>query len=346
MLPRLTGSAHPSRYTVVVVDHPFDDLDTERQILGAIGAQVVDAQVQTEADAADVCRQADAVLVRRFPLRRSTIAAMERCRIICNYGTGYDNVDDVAARERGIAVAATVGYGDDEVASHTIALLLALARRLVPQRQAMVAAAGAGGGAGGPVDRIDPTAWSHAPFVPIRRLRGQVLGLLGLGRIGQAVARKAAALDLRVIAHDPAIAPATAASLGVELAAKQALLEQADFLSLHAPLTAATRHLIGAAEIERMKPTAYVLNCARGGLIDQAALLRALEAGRLAGAGLDVLEQEPPARDILRALLALPNVIVTPHVAWYSEESIADRQRIAAETVRRALLQDGSDAGT
>src|SRR3954451_9363627 len=119
-----------SRFTVVVVDHPVEDLAVERRILGEIGATVVDAQVQTEAEAAAVCRAADAVLVRRFPLRRATIASMERCRVICNYGAGYDNVDVAAARERGIAGAAPSGYGDDEVASHTLALLLALARRI------------------------------------------------------------------------------------------------------------------------------------------------------------------------------------------------------------------------
>jgi D-3-phosphoglycerate dehydrogenase len=169
-----------------------------------------------------------------------------------------------------------------------------------------------------------------------------VLGLLGPGRIGRAAVRNAAALDLRILAHDPAVATGAAAVLGVALVAKETLLAQADFVSLHAPLPSATRHLIGAPELAAMKPTAYLLNCARGGLVDQAALQRALAAGRLAGAGLDVLEQEPPAPATLAALLALPNVIVTPHVAWYSEESIADRQRIAAETVRHALLDPAS----
>ena len=331
------------RFTVVVVDHPFDDLATERRILGEIGAQVVDAQVQTEAQAAAVCRHADAVLVRRFPLRRATIAAMERCRIICNYGAGYDNVDDAAARERGIAVAATAGYGDDEVASHTLALLLALARRIVPQRQALAATAGLCASGTSAATATGAVEWSHAPFVPIRRLRGQVLGLIGLGRIGQTVARKAAALDLRVIAHDPVTPAGTATALGAGLVSKEALLAQADFVSLHAPLTPDTHHLIGAAELAAMKPTAYLLNCARGGLVDQAALLRALTDRSLAGAGLDVLEHEPPAPEELAALLALPNVIVTPHVAWYSEESIADRQRIAAETVRQALLEHADE---
>jgi D-3-phosphoglycerate dehydrogenase len=316
------------RFHVVVVDHPFDHLEAERRILGEIGAKIVDAQARTKDEARAAVRHADAVLVRRFPLSRDIIQAMERCRVICNYGAGYDNVDVGAATERGIRVAATAGYGDDEVADHTLALLLALARRIVAQRESLAAAAASG----------DGVPWSHEPFVPIRRLRRQTLGLIGLGRIGRAVARRARALGLRVIASDPVLTDEDAAALGVLRVSAEAVLAEADFVSLHAPLTPATRHLIGAAELATMKPTAYLINCTRGGLVDQAALLEALRAGRLAGAGLDVLEKEPPPRKTLAALAALPNVIVTPHVAWYSEESMVDRQRMAAETVRDALL--------
>jgi D-3-phosphoglycerate dehydrogenase len=313
---------------VVVIDHPFDHLEAERRILGEIGAEVVDAQAHTDEAAREACRTADAVLVRRFPLTRGVIQAMERCRVICNYGAGYDNVDVAAAEERGIRVAATAGYGDDEVADHTLALLLALARRIVAQHGHLEAAA---------IDESN-VVWSHTPYVPIRRLRSQTLGLIGLGRIGRTVARKAMALGLRVIAHDPAVSPEAAASVGAQLVAEESLLADADFVSLHAPLTPETRHLIGVAKLATMKPTAYLINCARGGLVDQRALVDALKEGQIAGAGLDVLETEPPARETLAALVALPNVILTPHVAWYSEESMADRQRMAAETVRDALL--------
>src|SRR5688572_4988407 len=147
-----TPLAHPHRFTVVVLDHPFPSLETERRILAPVGAQVVDAQVRTELDAIEACRDADAVLVRRFPLTRSVVDAMRRCHLICNYGAGYDNVDVRAAAERGIAVSATAGYGDDEVADHTLSLLLSLARRLVPQRRALDAAS-----SGAPIE------WSHTP---------------------------------------------------------------------------------------------------------------------------------------------------------------------------------------
>jgi D-3-phosphoglycerate dehydrogenase len=318
------------RLRVVVLDHPFDNLDPERAILAAIGAEVVDAQARTEDDAIAACREADGVLVRRLPVTRRVIQTMTRVRAICNYGAGYDNVDAEAARERGILVTNTSGYGDEEVADHTLALLLALARRL-PTQQANLAADAAAGG---------PIRWSHHPYVPIRRLREQTLGIVGFGRIGQTLARKATGIGLLVVAADPALTQERTA--GVRLLPLETLLATADFVSLHVPLLPATRHLIGAAELARMKPTAYLLNCARGGIVDQAALLEALQRGRIAGAGLDVLESEPPDAATLRTLLALPNVLVTPHVAWYSEESSADRQRLAAETVKRALLDTAS----
>ncbi|HEV2123822.1 MAG TPA: C-terminal binding protein [Chloroflexota bacterium] len=313
--------------TVVVLDHPFANLNPEQRILAPIGADVVDAQAQSEEDALQVCRQADAVLVRRFPVTRRVIKAMERCVIICNYGAGYDNIDVPAARERGIEVANTSGYADEEVADHTLALLLALSRRLVPQVRDLAATATEGA-------RVK---WSHTPYVPVRRLRGQTLGIVGFGRIGQTVARKALGIGLHVIAADPAVPADAGDELGVALLPLPELLQRADFVSLHTPLLPQTHHLLGESELRLMKPTAYLLNCARGGIVDQGALLSALQSGRLAGAGLDVLEEEPPSAETLQTLLDLPNVVVTPHVAWYSKEAIADRQRMAAETVRRAL---------
>lgn len=333
--PARDGAGHGRRaahgdggsLTVAVLDHPFATLATERRILGALGATVVDAQVRTEAECLAACRQADAVLLRRYPLPRAVIGAMERCTIICNYGAGYDNVDVEAATERGIMVANTRGYGDEEVADHTLALLLALARRLVPQMQALRAASEGKG----------PVGWSHTPYAPIRRLSQQTLGIVGFGRIGQRLARKALGIGLGVVAADPQVPAGVAAEVGVALLPLTELLAQADFVSIHTPLLPATRHLIGAAELARMKSSAYLINCARGPIVDQQALLRALQAGEIAGAALDVLDEEPPASALLREFLALPMVLLTPHLAWYSEESLADRQRLAAETVAQAL---------
>jgi D-3-phosphoglycerate dehydrogenase len=324
----MRADAAEHRYQVVVLDHPFDDLDVERRILGEIGAEVVDAHVRSEDEAIDAGRHAEGVLVRRFPVTARVVDAMERCAIICNYGTGYENVDVAAAQRRGIAVANTVGYADEEVADHALAMILALARKLLPLRAALAADASAGGSIG----------WSHAPHVPIRRLRDQTLGIVGFGRIGRTLARKALAVGMRVIAADPFLAPGAVNELDITIVPLGALLVEADFVSLHIPLSDDTHHLIGEPELAAMKPAAYVINCARGPVVDTAALVQALEAGRLAGAGLDVTDPEPPPPDTLRLLLTLPNVIVTPHVAWYSEESLADRRRIAAETVRQALI--------
>ena len=320
-------SGQTTGLTVAVLDHPFANLDVERRVLGALGATVVDAQVTTEAECRAICRQADAVLVRRCPLPRVVIEAMERCTIICNYGAGYDNVDVDAATQRGIMVANTRDYGDEEVADHTLMLLLALARRLAPQLNALCAVA----------EGSRPVAWSHIPYVPVRRLSRQVLGIVGLGRIGQCLARKARGIGLRVIAADPLVPASVAAELGVAVLPLAEALAQADFVSIHTPLLPATRHLIGAAEFASMRPSAYLINCARGPIVDQQALLLALRAGQLAGAALDVLDEEPPSPEALREILALPMVLVTPHIAWYSEESVADRQRLAAETVAQAL---------
>jgi D-3-phosphoglycerate dehydrogenase len=181
------------------------------------------------------------------------------------------------------------------------------------------------------------------PYVPMRRLREQTLGVVGFGRIGRTLARKALGVGARVIAADPMLAPGSPNELDVPIVPLAQLLERADFVSLHVPLTPETHHLIGEVELAAIRPTAYLINCARGPVVDQEALLRVLEAGRLAGAGLDVTDPEPPSPQVLRRLLALPNVIVTPHVAWYSEEALADRRRIAAETVRDALLTNSSE---
>jgi D-3-phosphoglycerate dehydrogenase len=312
---------------VVVLDHPFPDLAIERDVLGALGAEVVDAGATSEADRVAACRSADAALLEKGPVTHTVIGAMERCKIICAYGAGYDQIDLAAATERGIMVANTPGYCDEEVADHALLLLLALARRLLPQVNALAASARDDG----------PVPWTYTPYVPIRRLRGQVLGIVGFGRIGRTLARKALGLGLRVVAADPLLPPGISPELGVPIVPLDELLEQVDFVSLHAPLLPSTRHLIGAPQLGRMKPTAYLINCARGPIVDLSALLEALDAGRLAGAGLDVLEDEPATAEILRRLFACPSVLVTPHTAWYSEESMEDRQRQAAETVAEAL---------
>lgn len=314
-------------YRVVVLDHPFADLATEARVLSTADAEVVDARATTEEERIEACRAADAVILEKGQVTRKVIDAMTCCKIIVAYGAGFDQIDLDAATERGIRVANTPGYCDEEVADHAMMLLYALARRLFPQLKALSAAAAGD----------EPLPWTYTPYVPIRRLRGQTLGIIGFGRIGRTLGRKAQGIGLNVIAADPVLPLGVAPGTDVPVVALDELLTRADFISLHLPLLPSTRHLLGARELGLMKSTAYLINCARGPIVALAPLLDALESGRLAGAGLDVVEQEPPPPDIARRLFACPNVLMTPHSAWYSEEATEDRKVLVAETVITAL---------
>lgn len=314
---------------VVIVGQYMDGIEIERGILEPIGAEIIDTRDFSEADTNDAMKTADAILFRKLGVTRELINSLDNCKMICTYAAGYDAIDVEAATERKIMVANTPGYGNDEVADHTLMLLYALTRRLIPQVDAMRAAA-----ANGDVR----SAWTHRPYIPIRRIRGQTLGIIGLGRIGKTVAWKAQGLGLNVIADDPYVPEEVAASLNVPLVSLDELLRVSDYVTLHTPLTHETFKMIKSRELSLMKPSAYLINCARGKCVDLSSVLPAVREGRIAGAALDVIEIEPPPAEMLEELVNLPNVIVTPHNAWYSENSVDDRQRIAAETVRDALL--------
>ena len=314
---------------VVIVGQFMEGIEIERRILEPIGAEIIDTRDFSEAEIDAVLRGADAVLFRKLSVTRELIQTLDHCKIICTYAAGFDAIDVEAATERRIMVANTPGYGNDEVADHTLMLLFALTRRLIPQVDALRAAAS---------DADVRAAWTHRPYMPVRRIRGQTLGIIGLGRIGKTVAWKAQGLGLKVVATDPYVPAETAAGLGVPLVPLDELLSTADYVTLHTPLTNETLKIIQTRELSLMKPSAYLINCARGKVVDHASLVAALREGQIAGAALDVVETEPPPVAMLSELLAFPNVIVTPHNAWYSDNSVDDRQRIAAETVCDALL--------
>ena len=320
---------------IVIVGQYMEGTEIERGILEPIGAEIVDTRDFSEAETNEAMRTADAVLFRKLGVTRELIYSLDNCKIICTYAAGYDAIDVEAATERKIMVANTPGYGNDEVADHTLMLLFALTRRLIPQVDAMRAAAASGD---------VRSAWTHRPYIPIRRIRGQTLGIIGLGRIGKTVAWKAQGLGLKVIANDPYVPNDVAAKLDVPLVTLDELLQASDYVTLHTPLTHETFKMIKYRQLAQMKPSAYLINCARGGCVDVASVVTALREARIAGAALDVIEVEPPPTDMLAELVAFPNVIVTPHNAWYSENSVDDRQRIAAETVRSALLGDVPEA--
>lgn len=291
----------------------------EHGLLAEHGLELVERPCGTEAELIEHGRGADALMVVAEPVTARVIDALDGLRVITRFGAGLDNVDVAAATRAGVQVTYVPGASVEEVSDHTIAMLFALARRL----PALDAAVRRG-------------EWAiPADLPPFRRLRGQILGIVGVGRIGGAVARKARALGLRVVAFDPYASAGALAALEVEPLPLDELLASADHVTVHAPLTPETHHLIGARELALMRPTATLVNVARGGLVDQAALAEALAAGRLAGAGVDVQEREPPAPT--EPLLDLPNVILTPHAAHYSVESMDELRRSAIEDVAAVL---------
>jgi D-3-phosphoglycerate dehydrogenase len=245
---------------------------------------------------------------------------MERCRIIVRYGIGVDTIDIAAATERGILVANVPDYCLDEVSDHALALLLMLSRQMIP---AMVLA------------RED--TWPVSKMPPLHRLRGQTCGLVGCGRIGSLLAGKVRQLGMSVIIHDPYLSEARAHEMGAELVSFDALLPRADFISLHAPLTDETHHLFDAVAFARMKKTASIINTARGGLIDETALLAALDDGQIFGAGLDVMESETEVTQVRTALVHHPKIIVTAHTAWLSQQARETLQLRAVEQVLACL---------
>lgn len=318
MTPAMTTSANSRPRPRVVVGYPgFGDIEIEKEILAGVDAEVIHAGATDTPAARDAIRHADALMVTIQPVTADLIGSMARCRLIARVGTGLDAIDLDAATQHGVWVTYVPDYSIDEVSTHAIALLLAQARGLVPLLRATRAG-----------------KWDAAG-IHVRRLQGQVLGLLGCGRIGLATAAKGQGLGLTVIAYDPYAPVDTLSAAGVRAVDLPTLLAESDFLSLHAPLTRDNRHIINAAALTQMKPSAYLINTARGPLIDEDALLAAVRSGIIAGAALDVLSVEPPAA--ASPLLAEERILVTPHNAWYSEEAKVDVRRRGAEEVVRVL---------
>ena len=302
-------------YRVLLTDYAWPDLDIERNILAEYDAELVVAPDRDLATLSALARDADAIMTNWSDVPAALIDSAPKCRIIARLGIGLDNIDVRHATERGIPVTNVPDYCLIEVAEHTLALLLAMARKIGVFHENARAR------------RYDMSAG-----FPLRRIEGQTLGIVGLGQIGRRVATKAQAFGIKVLAtsrsrRDP--------MPGVSWADLNELLSQSDFVSLHVPLTDETRHMIGAAELVRMKPTAFLINTARGGLVDHQALAAAIADGKLAGAALDVQDREPP--DLSQPPYKHPRVIVTPHAAFYSTESVEELRRRVAHQVGTRL---------
>jgi D-3-phosphoglycerate dehydrogenase len=307
-------------FKVVIADPPGADHEVESAAFAASGLSLEPVWL-TERDPERVlvhAADADALVMSWVPMNRGMIDQLTRCRVIARYGIGVDMIDLDAATDRGILVCNTATYCLDEVSNHAMGLLLMLNRGLLQD-----------------VDALRSGGWFRSTDVPPRRLTGQRLGLVGLGNIGRLVARKARGFGLDVVAYDPYLRGRATEADGTPLVDLDELLSSADIISVHCPLNASTHHLLGQRELALMKPTAFLINTARGPIVDQAALTNALRQRQLAGAGLDVFETEPlPADDPLREL---DNVILTPHSASWSVESSAECRRVAVEHVVTVL---------
>jgi D-3-phosphoglycerate dehydrogenase len=305
-------------YQVAVADSVFPNLDPAREVLSRVGGQLQLAPAPTPEAIMDIARDADAILVTYAKITGDMIRQLTRCRVISRFGIGVDNVDIPEATKKGIVVTKVPDYCIDEVSDHTMALLLAVVRK-IPFINA----------------QVHRGTWKMPNVVPIHRLRGAVLGLVGFGRIPQLVAPKAQAFGMKVIAYDPYVPAPVFANAGVESVDFPTLLKTSDYVSIHSPLVPETKNLFNSDAFRQMKPTAYLVNTARGPIIDEAALAEALDAKRIAGAALDVMVQEPPPAD--SPLFGRDNVIVTPHTSFYSEESLVELQTKAAQEVVAVL---------
>jgi D-3-phosphoglycerate dehydrogenase len=309
-------------YTVLVTDHPAPTAAIEEELLGSIGARLEIAHTGSEEELLALVPEADAILTCFRLVTPAVVRAGGRLRVIGRYGVGVDNIAVDVATERRIPVTNVPVYCVDEVAEHAIALLLTLARRTATYDASVRAG-----------------EWRIEAGMPMHRIAGSVLGVLGFGRIGRAVVSRAVGLGMRVLVFDHSSAPEAIRAAGAEAADLDVLLAASDAVTIHLPSTPATRHLLDGDRLARMKRGAFLINCARGAIVDLDALAVVLAEGGLGGAGLDVFEPERLPVD--HPLVGLRNTVLTPHVAFYSEESIAELQRRATENVI-AVLTGGS----
>jgi D-3-phosphoglycerate dehydrogenase len=304
---------HP--YRVVITDCDQGSIEEEKDEFAKIGSELILAQVQEERELIRACREADGLLNQYALLTRRVLENLPNCKVVSRYGVGVDSVDLKAATDLGIIVANVPDYCMDEVADQTVSMLLGLIRKTAFFDQ-----------------KVKSGQWDFRQGIPIYRTRGKTLGLIGCGKIGLEVGKRISAFGLRVIAFDPYIEKPHEV---IELKDIDTVLKESDFISIHCPLNDSTRHLIGDEAFKKMEKRPILINTSRGPIIDEKALIQALKEGLISGAGLDVLEKEPP--DSQNPLLKMENVILTPHVSFYSVESISELKRRTAKNVADVL---------
>ncbi|HEY6997020.1 MAG TPA: C-terminal binding protein [Candidatus Binatia bacterium] len=302
---------------VAVLGARYGDLSVERRALAPLGVDLSESAGRTEEEIIAASEGAEVILCGGAPkITAAVIRQLPELKAVVRYGIGVDTVDLTECTKRGIYVANVPDYCIDEVATHALTLILNWSRKLPIAQQA-----------------IKSGAWDIAPLRPLESPRDQVLGLVGFGRIAQALCRMSRAIGFQVWAHDPYVGKSRIQKKGAKPVSLKQLLRGADFISLHLPLTAKTRHIINTQTLRQMKTTSCLINTARGELVDQDALQQALMDGRIGGAGLDVMEHEPPKGD--HPLRFSERIVITPHCAWYTNRSQMElRQKACAEVIR------------
>lgn len=303
---------------IAIVDSDNESFEQEQEVADRHGLELTRHRAVTEQETIEAARGADGILVQYAPLTAVVMDALPALRVIGRYGVGVDTVDVPAATARGIAVCNVPDYGVQDVSDHAIALTMSVVRGTAQ------------------LDRLVRSGeYGLVPVKPLHRVSSLRFGAVGLGRIGAATAVKARALGFTVVGSDPMLEVGARTADGIEVVEFEDVLATCDVISLHVPLMESTHHLIGEGALARMKPGAVLVNTCRGGVVDTQAVARALQDGRLKGAGLDVFEEEPLPAD--SPLLDCPSAVLTPHASWYSEESYAELKRRVAEEVAAVL---------
>lgn len=305
------------KYKVVITDREYENIDNELRILKEIDADVYDYQVRNEDDVIAVAKDCDAMIFQYANISEKVINSLEKCKIIAKYATGIDSIDIPAATRRGIYFTNVHEYCSDEVSVHAMALLLYLERRI------------------GEFGRFTAQGNWYRMGKPVHSLRESVVGIISFGRIARQLIDKLKPFCDEIWVYDAFVPDQAIRDYGVIPKSFDEIVENADYISVHAPLTEETKHMFNREVFKKMKNTASIINVARGALVKEDDLLWALQNGEIAAAALDVLEHEPPAKD--NPLLSMENVIVTPHTAWYSTTSQKKLQSTVAEDVARVL---------
>lgn len=305
-------------WKILITDYAWPSLEPEREVISDIGGELIVAESGSESELGKYAPIVDAMLTCWKPVQESVINAAKKCQIISRYGIGVDNIDVTAATEHGIIVTNVPTYCVDEVSDHTIALMLSCVRKTSRFNRS-----------------VRSGKWDSSIGEKMYRLRGRTLGVVGFGNIAKSVIQKTKSFGLEIRVYSPRTSETEIENYGAVKVSFESLLSESDIITIHVPLTHETHHMFKFQEFCQMKKTAYLINTARGGIIDTGALEKALRIGEIAGAGIDVMEAEPPYID--EPLLYMNNVVITPHVAFISEESIHELQVTAAKCVVQVL---------